>query len=107
MDQHVPEQSAAKYRSVLLEMRRDALPGLNMLYLSGLAETLAWIDRENAQEPVSRDLNVRAIVRVLRAWGDFEGDAWAGGFVLELSTAAARTLRATRTDQIGDLTPVC
>ena len=36
MDQHVSEQSPAKYRSVLLEMRRDAPPGLNMLYLSGL-----------------------------------------------------------------------
>ena len=35
MDQHVSEQSAAKYRSVLLEMRRDARPGLNTLYLSG------------------------------------------------------------------------
>ena len=55
-----------------------------MLYLSGLAETLALIDRENAQEPGSHDLNVRAIARVLRAWGDFEGDTWAGGFVLEL-----------------------
>ena len=84
MDQHVSEQSPAKYRSVLLEMRRDAPPGLNMLYLSGLAETLALIDRENAQEPGSHDLNVRAIARVLRAWGDFEGDTWAGGFVLEL-----------------------
>jgi hypothetical protein len=84
MDQHVSEQSAAKYRSVLLELRRDAPPGLNMLYLSGLAETLALIDRENAQEPGSHDLDVRAIARVLRAWGDFEGDTWAGGFVLEL-----------------------
>jgi hypothetical protein len=55
-----------------------------MLYLSGLAETLALIDRENAQEPRSHDLNVRAIARVLRAWGDFEGDTWAGGFVMEL-----------------------
>ena len=69
MDQHVSEQSPVKYRSVLLEMRRDAPPGLNMLYLSGLAETLALIDRENAQEPGSHDLNVRAIARVLRAWG--------------------------------------
>ena len=84
MDQHVSEQSPVKYRSVLLEMRRDAPPGLNMLYLSGLAETLALIDRENAQEPGSHDLNVRAIARVLRAWGDFEGDTWAGGFVMEL-----------------------
>ena len=84
MDQYVSEQSPVKYRSVLLEMRRDAPPGLNMLYLSGLAETLALIDRENAQEPGSHDLNVRAIARVLRAWGDFEGDTWAGGFVMEL-----------------------
>jgi hypothetical protein len=68
MDQRVSEQSPVKYRSVLLEMRRDAPLGLNMLYLSGLAETLALIDRENAQEPGSHDLNVRAIVRVLRAW---------------------------------------
>jgi hypothetical protein len=44
MDQHVSEQFAAKYRSVLLEMRRDAPPGLNMLYVSGLAESLALID---------------------------------------------------------------
>lgn len=73
-----------EYRSVLLEMCRDALPGLNMLYLSGLAETLALIDRENTQEPGTHDLNVRTIVRVLRAWGDFEGDTWAGGFVMEL-----------------------
>ncbi|MGE3777697.1 MAG: hypothetical protein AB7F89_10965 [Pirellulaceae bacterium] len=84
MDQRVSEQSPVKYRSVLLEMRRDAPPGLNMLYLSGLAETLALVDRENAQEPGSHDLNVRAIARVLRAWGDFEGDTWAGGFVMEL-----------------------
>jgi hypothetical protein len=41
MDQQVLEQPSAKYRSVLLEMRRDAPPGLNMLYLSGPAETLA------------------------------------------------------------------
>jgi hypothetical protein len=84
MDQHVFERSPAKYRSVLLEMRRDARPGLDMLYLSGFAETLASIDRENAQEPGSHDLNVRAIACVLRAWGDFEGDTWSGGFVLEL-----------------------
>src|SRR5215217_2182109 len=84
MDQHVSEQSPVRYRSVLLEMRRDAPPGLNMLYLSGLAETLALIDRKNAQEPKSHDLNVGAIARVLRAWGDFEGDTWAGGFVVEL-----------------------
>lgn len=84
MDQHVSERSPMEYRSVLLEMCRDALPGLNMLYLSGLAETLTLIDRENAQEPGSHDLNVRAIVRVLRAWGDFEGGTWAGGFVMEL-----------------------
>lgn len=37
-----------EYRSVLLEMCRDALPGLNMLYLAGLAETLALIDRERS-----------------------------------------------------------
>lgn len=85
MDQQVSEQSLAKYRSALLEMRRDAPPGLNMLYLSGLAETLALIDRENAQEPGSHDLSVAAIARVLRAWGDFEGETWAGGFVLELT----------------------
>lgn len=84
MDQPVSEQSPAKYRSALLEMRRDAPPGLNMLYLSGLAETLALIDRENAQETGSHNLNVCAIARVLRAWGDFEGETWAGGFVLEL-----------------------
>ena len=64
MDQHVSERSPVEYRSVLLEMRRDAPPGLNMLYLSGLAETLALIDRENAQEPGSHDLNVRAIARL-------------------------------------------
>ncbi len=84
MDQHVPERWTAKYRSVLLEMRRDAPLGLNMLYLSGLAETLALIDRENVREHGTHDLNVREIVRVSRAWGDFEGDTWAGGFVLEL-----------------------
>jgi hypothetical protein len=84
MDQQVFERSPMEYRSVLLEMCRDAPPGLNMLYLSGLAETLALIDRENAQEPGSHDLNVRAIVRVLRAWGDFEGNTWAGGFIMEL-----------------------
>jgi len=107
MDQHVSEQSAAKYRSVLLEMRRDASPGLNMLYLSGLAEMLALIDRENAQEPGSHGVNIRAIARVQRAWGDFEGETWAGGFVLSFSMVAKRTLKATRTDQIGDLTPSC
>lgn len=84
MDQHVSERSPVEYRSVLLEMCRDALPGLNMLYLSGLAETLALIDRENAQEPGSHNLNVRAIVCILRAWGDFAGNTWAGGFVMEL-----------------------
>ena len=84
MDHHVSEQSPAKYRSALLEMRRDAPPGLNMLYHSGLAETLALVDRENAQEPGSHDLSARAIVRVQRAWGDYEGETWAGGFVLEL-----------------------
>ena len=84
MDQHVSEQSSAKYRSVLLEMRRDARPGLDMLYLSGLAETLALIDRENVRAHGTHDLNVRAIARVSRAWGDFERDTWAGGFVLEL-----------------------
>lgn len=84
MDQHISEQSPAMYRSILLEMRRDAPPGLNMLYLSGLAETLAYIDRENAEAPGSHELNARAIARVVRAWGDFEGDTWAGGFVLEL-----------------------
>src|SRR4029453_2244853 len=68
----------------LLEMRRDARPGLDMLYLSGLAETLALIDRENAQEPGSHDLNVGAIAHVLRAWGDFGGDPWGGGLCLGL-----------------------
>ncbi len=84
MDQLVAERSPTKYRSVLLEMCRDAAPGLDMLYLSGLAETLTLIDRENAQEPGSHDLNAQAITRVLRAWADFEADTWAGGFVLEL-----------------------
>jgi hypothetical protein len=84
MDQQVFEQSPAKYRSILLEMRRDASPGLNMLYLSGLAETFALIDAENGLEPGSHNLNVRSIARVMRAWGDFEGETWAGGFVLEL-----------------------
>ncbi len=65
-------------------MRRDASPGLSMLYLSGLTETLALIDRENTLEPGSHNLNVRSIARVLRAWGDFEGETWAGGFVVEL-----------------------
>jgi hypothetical protein len=84
MDQPVLEQASAKYRRVLLAMRRDAPPGLNMLYLSGLAETLALIDRENAQEPGSHDLSARTIARVQRAWGDYEGETWACGFVLEL-----------------------
>src|SRR4029453_19504476 len=84
MDQIVAAQSSTKYRSVLLEMRRDASPGRKILYLSGLAETLAVIERQNVQAPGSHDLNIRAIAGVLRAWGDFEGDSWAGGFVLEL-----------------------
>ena len=73
-----------EYRSVLLEMCRDALPGRNMLYLSGPAETLALIDREDAQESGTHGLNIREIVRVLRGRSDFEGDTWAGGFVMEL-----------------------
>ena len=85
MDQVVPVQSPAKYCSIVLEMRRDASPGLNMLYLSGFAETLAVIERQNAQAPGSHDLSVGAIARVLRAWGDFEGECWAGGFVLALT----------------------
>ncbi len=84
MTQLVSERSPARYRGILLEMCRDALPGLNMLYLSGLAETLALIDRENAQQPGSHEVNVRAIARVERTWSDCEGDTWAGGFVLEL-----------------------
>jgi hypothetical protein len=84
MDQLVAAQSTARYRSIVLEMRRNASPGLNMLYLSGFAETLAVIERQNGRAPGSYDLNVRSIARVLRAWGDFEGDFWAGGFVLEL-----------------------
>jgi len=56
-----------------------------MLYLSGFAETLAVIDRQNVQAPGRHDLDVGNIARVLRAWGDFEGDSWAGGFVLELA----------------------
>ena len=35
MDQQFSEQSLVKYRSILLEMRRDASPGLNMLYFRG------------------------------------------------------------------------
>ena len=30
------------------------------------------------------DLKADSVVHVVRAWGDFERDAWAGGFVLEL-----------------------
>src|SRR5215212_10041330 len=105
MDRHVSERSPVRYRSVLLEMRRDAPPGLNMLYLSGLAETLALIDRENAQEPGSHDLNVRAIVRVLRAGVTLRGTPGLADSSWSFSTVAACTLRATRTDQIGDRTP--
>ena len=94
MDQQMPaEQSPAKYYSVLAEMRKTA-PLLDMFYLSGFAETLALVNRQNAQEPGSHDLNVEAIARVLRAWGDFEGDDWAGGFVLEM--ADGRRLYAER-----------
>ena len=82
MDRHCPP---TKYRSVLLEVRRNARPGLDMLYLLGFAETLAVIDRQNAQAPGHHDLDVSNIARVLRAWGDFEGNSWAGGFVLELA----------------------
>ena len=85
MDRRVSEQSPTKYRSVLLEMRRNARPGLDMLYLSGFAETLAVIERQNAQAPGRHDLTVSDVACVLRAWGDFENDAWAGGFVLELT----------------------
>ena len=86
MDHHVSERPA-KYRCVLLHMRRDARPGLDMLYLSGFAETLAVIERQNALSPGSHDLSVSDIACVLRAWGDFEGDSWAGGFVLELTNS--------------------
>jgi hypothetical protein len=85
MDQHVPAaQSPEKYRSVLFEMRRTA-PWGDLFYLSGFAETLALIDKENAQQAGTHDLDISAVVRVLRAWGDFEGDDWAGGFVLEMT----------------------
>jgi len=84
MDQHVSEQSPTKYRGVLLEMRRDASPGLNMLYLSGLAETLSLIDQMNAEHPGRLKLKASEIARVLHAWGDFEGNTWTGGFVVEL-----------------------
>ena len=87
MDQIIPARSPGNYRSIILEMRRDASPGLNMLYLSGFAETLAVIERQNAQAPGTHDLNINSIARVLRAWGDFEGESWAGGFVLELFDA--------------------
>ena len=85
MDRHVSERSPAKYRSLLLDMRRDARPGLDMLYLSGFAETLAVIERQNAQAPGCHDLSVSDIACVLRAWRDFENDSWAGGFVLDLT----------------------
>jgi hypothetical protein len=83
MDQHMPQYSAAKFRRAVAEMVQ-ATPLLDLFYLSGFAETLALIDRENSQEPGFHALQVDAIACVLRAWGDFEGDAWAGGFVLGL-----------------------
>ena len=85
MDQQTSaQQSLSKYYSVLFEMRQTA-PLLDMFYLSGFVETLALVDRDNAWEPGSHDLDVGAIACVLRAWGDFEGDDWAGGFVLEMT----------------------
>jgi hypothetical protein len=78
-----------------------------MLYLSGLAETLALIDTENALEPGSHNLNVRSIARVLRAWGDFEGRPGLAGLSWSFVTVAASTPKATRMGPIGDLTLAC
>ena len=82
----MPLRSPSRFHRALAEMTRS-VPLLDLFYLSAFAETLALIDRENAGELGSHDLDVDAIVCVLRAWGDFEGDAWAGGFVLELRDA--------------------
>jgi hypothetical protein len=79
----MPLRSPSRFHRVLAEMNRS-VPLLDLFYLSAFAETLALIDGENAGEPGSHDLDVDAIACVLRAWGDFEGDAWAGGFVLAL-----------------------
>ncbi len=83
MNQRVLTLSPAVRHSVLLEMRR-AVPFLDFFYLSGFAGSLALVDRENAGEPGRHDLQAETVACVTRAWGDFEQDAWAGGFVLEL-----------------------
>jgi hypothetical protein len=96
----MPLPSPSRFHRVLTDMSRS-IPLLDLFYLSALAETLALVDRENAAEPRSHDLPIDAIACVLRAWGDFEGDAWAGGFVLELRDARRCTWRATRMVTIG------
>lgn len=83
MEQNIPIHVPSQLYRALYEIRRSA-PTWDAFYLWGLAETLNLIEIENTGEPGKHDLQTDAIVRIERAWGDCESDAWVGGFILQL-----------------------
>lgn len=78
MDQHIPAFS--KFHRVLGEMNAERPLRIDLFYLANFAETLHLL----AAKPNAHDLLLDEIARVVKAWGDYEADAWYGGFVLDL-----------------------
>ena len=78
MDQHIPTFS--KFHRVLGEMNAEKPLRIDLFYLANFAETLHLL----AAKPNVHALLPDEIARVVKAWGDYESDAWSGGFVLDL-----------------------
>jgi hypothetical protein len=78
MDQHIPAFS--KFHRVLGEMNAERPLRIDLFYLANFAETLHLLAEKRGVHALLPD----EIVRVIKAWGDYESDAWSGGFVVDL-----------------------
>ncbi len=78
MDQHIPVFS--KFHRVLGEMNAERPLRIDLFYLANFAETLHLLAAKRDVHALLPD----EIVCVVKAWGDCEADAWAGGFMVDL-----------------------
>lgn len=99
MDLQFAATPPSKFMRILFQMNGQQPPRIDLFFVTGFADTLRFIELQNARRPGTHALDPAEVARVTWAWGDFEADCWSGGFVVDLRDGRRAYLESEAADR--------